>query len=162
MFRRSSDEDFDSPPSTFEEEQSRDLRREYLRFLFRCAIAFAVAFAFICAAVWWSSRAIRFAGTRAADRGVPTWSVSGVVRDAATGAPIAWAAIADDPAGLPPFFHADAGLDGRFELVTLAEPHRLRVTAPGYRDGLVKVGRPWFAWTPGGSERVEVDLVREP
>jgi hypothetical protein len=161
LFRRRTDEDFDPRPSTFEEEQSRDLRREYARFILKAAVAFAIAFAFICAAVWWSSRAVRFAGLRAADRGTPTWTVAGVVRDAATRAPVAWAAVADDPAGQPPFFHSDAGIDGAFELLTLAEPHRLRVTAPGYRPALVKVGRPWFAWRPSGSERVSVELVRE-
>ena len=129
----------------------------------RVSVAFAIVFfALICAAVWWSSRAVRFAGLRAADRGTPTWTISGVVRDAATRGPVPWAAVADDPAGQPPLFRADAGLDDSFELLTLAEPHRLRVTAPGYRPVLVKVGRPWFAWRPSGSEQVDVELVREP
>ena len=75
---------------------------------------------------------------------------------------VAWAAVADDPAGQPPFFRADAGLNGSFELLTLAEPDGLRVTAPGYRPALVKVGRPWFAWRPFGDEHVDVELVREP
>jgi hypothetical protein len=161
LFRRNPDDDFDRRPSTFEEEQSRDLRRDYVRFTLRYAISFALAFAFICAAVWWSSRAVRFAGLRASDRGTPPSTITGAVRDAATRAPVAWAAVADDVAGQPPFFRADAGPDGSFELLTLAEPHRLRVTAPGYRPALVKVGRPWFAWRPSGAEQVDVELVRE-
>ena len=62
----------------------------------------------------------------------PTWRISGTVRDAVTREPVPWALVEDDPAGQPPFFRTDADYRGAFELVTLAEPHRIRASAPGY------------------------------
>ena len=65
----------------------------------------------------------------------------------------------DDPAGQPPFFRADAGLRGDYELATLAEPHRIRVSAPGYRPLILEIGRAWFIWIPRGKEKKNIELM---
>ena len=56
------------------------------------------------------------------------------------------------------FFHADADYRGVFELLTLAEPHRIRVSAPGYRPLSLSIGRAWFVWMPRGNEKKNIDL----
>src|SRR5262245_33108655 len=94
----------------------------------------------------WSGAAVRFGASRVADRGTPTWNIRGAVRNALTHQAIPWAAVDDDRAGQGPFFHADADRDGIFEFHTLAEPHRVVVSAPGYRPRSVNVGRVWFLW----------------
>jgi len=142
-------------------EEDADLRDLYVRSGFRVAAAFALLFGLVFATLWWSGSAVRFGAARAADRSVPTWRVLGTVRSAATHDPISWAIIEDDPAGQPPFYHVDASYSGAFELLTLAEPHRLRVTAPGYRPALVPIGRAWFLWLPRGQEHRDVDLQPE-
>lgn len=151
----------DFRPATFDEEESADRRRQYVRYALRLAIAFAVLFAAVYLAFRWSGDAVRFGASRVAARGVPTWHVIGTVRNAATHAPIPWASIDDDPSGRPPFFHADADQSGAFELVTLAEPHSIRIAAAGYRTLTVTVGRVWFLWLPRGKERHDTDLVSE-
>jgi hypothetical protein len=152
-------DDFD--PATFDEEESADLRRQYVRHALRLAIAFAILFTAVYLAFRWSGSAVRFGASRVADRGVATWHVIGTVRNAATRQPIPWVSIDDDPSGQPPFFHADADQSGAFELVTLAEPHRIRISAPGYRPLTVSVGRVWFLWLPRGKERHDTELVSE-
>jgi hypothetical protein len=152
----------DLRPATFPEEVARDLRTEYRKLAIRYVIAFAVLFALAYAVVRWSSSSVRFASARTGGRAVPTWVVSGVVRNAATHAPVPWASIGDDPAGLPPHSHTDADLHGAFELLTMAEPHVLRITAPGYRPATVHVGRTWFLWRPRGREQRDVELTPEP
>jgi hypothetical protein len=81
------------------------------------------------------------------------------VRDAVTHQPIPWALVEDDPAGQPPFFHADADYSGSFELVTLAEAHRVRVSALGYRPLFFDIGRAWFIWMPRGNEKKNIELL---
>jgi hypothetical protein len=50
------------------------------------------------------------------------------------------------------FWWSGAGQPGAFELLTLPEPHRVRVSAPGYRTTTVDVGRVWFLWLPRGED----------
>jgi hypothetical protein len=157
---RDSDAD-DLRPRSFEEEEAADLRKQFVRSGVRLALLFAVLVTGVYFAFWWSGSAIRFGAARAADRSVPTWQVSGTVRDASTRAGIAWARIEDDPRGNPPFFRADSDQHGVFTLQTLAEPHQVRVTAPGYRLSVVEVGRVWFLWMPRGRENRDVLLVPE-
>ena len=158
--KRDSDSD-DLRPLSFEEEESADLRKQFVRSGIRLALIFAVLVACVYFAFWWSGSAIRFGAARAADRSIPTWQVSGTVRDASTRAGVAWARVEDDPRGNPPFFRADSDQNGAFLLHTLAEPHQIRVVAPGYRPSVVEVGRVWFLWMPRGREKRDVLLVPE-
>jgi len=135
-----------------------ELREIFVRTGLRAAVAFAVIFGLVYFAFWWSGAAVGFGASRAAGRALPTWQVVGTVRNAITQEPIPWAVVEDDPDGQPPFFHADAGYSGAFELLTLAEPHRLRVSAPGYQTGSLQIGRAWFLWFPKGKERRDVLL----
>lgn len=130
----------------------------WFRTVLRLAIIFALLFAGVFFAFWWAGSAVRFSAARAADRTTPTWRISGTVRDALTHQPIPWALVEDDPAGTPPFFRAEADYSGAFELVTLAESHRIRVSAPGYHPQSVSIGRAWFAWMPRGNEKKNIDL----
>ena len=59
------------------------------------------------------------------------------------------------------FWRSGADQPGAFELLTLPEPHRVRVSAPGYRTTVVDVGRVWFLWLPRGRERRDVLLYPE-
>jgi hypothetical protein len=120
----------------------------WMRPALRLAIVFALLFAGVFFAFWWAGSAVRFSAERAGARAFPTWQVSGTVRDTVTRQPIPWALVEDDPAGQLPFFHADADYRGGFNLVTLAEPHRIRVSAPGYRPVSLEIGRAWFIWMP--------------
>jgi len=135
-----------------------ELREIFVRSAFRAAAGFALLFGFVAFAFWWSGAAVRFGAGRAAGSTQPTWKVAGTVRDAVTHAPIPWAAVDDDPGGKPPYYHADAGYSGSYELLTLAEPHSIRIAAPGYHDAVVPIGRTWFLWLPRGRERHDVDL----
>jgi hypothetical protein len=141
-----------------ESEEGVEMRALFVRTGFRMTAAFAVIFGAVFFAFWWSGSAVRFGAARAGDQVQPTWHISGVVRDAATGQPIPWAAVEDDPSGRPPFFRADADHNGGYELVTLAEPHRIRASAPGYRSAVVEIGRAWFLWMPSGNEQREIQL----
>jgi hypothetical protein len=131
----------------------------WIRSALRLAIVFALLFGGVFFAFWWAGSAVRFSAARAGDRSLPTWRVSGTVRDALTHQPIPWALVEDDPAGPPPFFRTDAGYGGDFLLITLAEPHRIRVSAPGYHPVSVDIGRPWFVWMPRGNEKKNIDLL---
>src|SRR3982751_1623679 len=77
--------------------------------MLRLAVIFALLFGCVFFAFWWAGSAVNFTAARAADRSVPTWIVSGTVRDAGTRQPIPWALVEDDPVGQPPYFRADAG-----------------------------------------------------
>ena len=151
----------DLRPASFEEEESANLRRHFLRQVLRGTLAFGTLFAVVFFAFWWSGAAIRFGASRVADRPVATWRLVGAVRSAATHQPVPWASIDDDPSGQPPFFHADADQSGVFELLTLPEPHRVRVSAPGYRTSTIDVGRVWFLWLPQGREHQDILLSPE-
>ena len=103
----------------------------WVRPALRLALIFALLFAGVFFAFWWAGSAVRFSAARAADRTVPTWRISGTVRDAVTHQPIPWALVEDDPAGTPPFFRADADYGGAFELLTLANPTGSASRHPG-------------------------------
>ncbi len=146
-------------PATFDEEEAADLQRHYWRNAVRLSLAFLVLFAFVYGAFWWSGSAVRFGAARVGDRGVPTWHVVGTVRSAASHEPIPWAKVEDDDTGRPPFFQAEADRAGVFELTTFAEPHRIRISAPGYRPSVVQIGRIWFLWMPQGKEKRDTELI---
>jgi hypothetical protein len=130
-----------------------------MRAALRLTIIFTLLFGGVFFAFWWAGSAVRFSAARAGSNSSPTWRVSGTVRDAVTHQPIPWALVEDDPGGPPPLFKTDAGYRGEFELVTLAEPHRIRVSAPGYHPLLVEIGRAWFVWIPSGKEKKNIDLL---
>lgn len=132
-----------------------------MRQAIRLAAAFGLLFGGVFFAFWWSGAAIRFSASRVADRAEATWRVIGTVRDRVTHAPVPWAVVTDDPEGHPPLFHTDADRSGRFELLTLPEPHQIRVTASGYRSASVRVGRAWFLWLPRGRESHDIELAPE-
>src|SRR5262249_5743804 len=90
----------------------------------------------------------------------PTYRVWGTVRDAQSGHPIPWAAVADELSG-DPEFRTDADATGCYSLLTLAAPHQVRFSAVGYRALAVRVGKPWFVWWPKGEERHDIALSPE-
>jgi hypothetical protein len=139
--------------------EEAESRASWMRSALRLAIVFLLLFGGVFFAFWWAGSAVRFSAARVGDRTLPTWRVSGTVRDAVTHLPIPWALVEDDPAGQPPFFRTDADYSGVFELLTLAEPHRIRVSAPGYRLVLVNIGRAWFVWMPRGNEKKNIELL---
>ena len=139
-------------------DEDADLCDIFIRSGFRVAAAFALLFGAVFFAFWWSGKAVEFGAARAAGRALPTWRVLGCVRDSQTRAPIPWAEVADDAGGKPPLYRTDADHTGNYELATLAEPHRIRISAPGYRTTTVSIGRLWFLWLPRGEERRDVYL----
>ncbi|MBS1856262.1 MAG: carboxypeptidase regulatory-like domain-containing protein [Acidobacteria bacterium] len=147
-YRGRGEDDF--PESPYDDPELRHL---LVRHALRIAAIFFVVFGAVFFAFRWSGAAVRFGAMRAAGAAAPTWRVTGVIRDARTGEPIPWASVEDDPAGRPPLFRADADIEGRYDLLTLAEPHRLRVSAPGYRTRVLRIGRIWYLWLPRGEER---------
>ena len=148
-------------PASFLDEQASAERVEARRQVLRWALGFGLLFAGVFLAFWWSGAALRFSASRIANTATPSYKVWGIVSDARTGRPIPWARVADDPRGRPPFFQTDADQRGSFTLLTLAEPHWVRVTANGYRPAGVQVGRHWFVWWPRGQERRDVELHSE-
>ena len=146
-------------PGDETEEDTVGLRELFLRSAFRVAAIFAMLFGFVFLAFWWSGSAVRFSVDRAANRVEPTWKVTGTVRNATTHQGIPWARVEDDPEGRPPQYQTDAGLAGDYELLTLAEPHRIRISAPGYRSAMINVGRAWFVWLPRGVEKRDIELL---
>jgi hypothetical protein len=129
-----------------------------VRHVVRLLVVFLLLFAGVFVAFRWSGAALRFGSLRVSGQATPTWQVTGVVTDGRTGLPVPWARVEDDPAGRPPFYVAEADQAGRFRLLTFAEPHRIRVSAPNYVTTLVEVGRVWFLWMPRGEERRELKL----
>src|SRR4051794_12000024 len=100
-----------------ESEEAVEMRALFARTAVRLTAAFALLFAGVFFAFWWSGSAIRFGAARAFDKAAPTWRLSGAVRNSTTGQPIPWATVEDDPAGQPPFFRADADYKGIYELL---------------------------------------------
>ena len=139
-----------------------ELREIFVRTALRVAAAFAIIFGLVFLAFWWSGAAVGFGASRAAGKAQPTWAVTGTVRNAVTRDPIPWATIEDDPAGRPPFFRTDAGYSGIYQLLTLPEPHRLKISSPGYLPATVEIGRAWFLWLPKGSEKQDIYLQPRP
>jgi len=158
--RQASDPETDRHASFFDEEAG-DERRQLPGQLIRWGLAFTGLFAGVFFCFWWSGSAIRFGAARVSEKPVATWRVYGTVRSAATHEPVPWATVEDDPSGRPPFQRTDAGRSGDFNLLTLAEPHRVRVVANGYRAAIIAVGRQWFVWWPKGEERRDIDLTPE-
>jgi hypothetical protein len=148
-------------PGSFLQEELAAERFETRRLLIRWCVGFALLFAGVFFAFWWSGKAVRFSASRVMAQSTPTYHVWGVVRDAQTGEPLPWALVEDNPAGNPPYFRAEAGADGTYSLLTLAEPHQLRITASGHRPAMIGVGKPWFSWWPDGEEKREIRLVPE-
>jgi hypothetical protein len=151
-------ESSEGEPRVGDWEAVADSRQLFVRTALRLAAAFALIFGGVFFAFWWSGSAIRFGTARAANRATPTWRVSGAVRNAATRQPVPWALVEDDPSGRPPFFRTDADHAGVYELLTFAEPHRIRVSSPGFQTRVLDVGRPWFVWMPEGREKVNIDI----
>lgn len=135
-----------------------ELREIFIRNGLRVAAAFATLFFLVYLALWWSGAAVGYGAGRASGQVQPTWRVFGTVRSSITNEPIPWAVIEDDSGGKPPFFQTDASYQGSYELLTLAEPHRLRISAPGFAETHVSVGRAWFLWMPRGRERRDIYL----
>ena len=158
--RREPDPEPGLPSSFFDEAKAED-RRYIPAELISWILAFAGLFAGVFFCFWWSGAAIRFGASRVAEKPVATWRVQGTVRSALTHLPVPWAAVEDDAAGRPPFYRTDADQNGAFDLLTLAEPHPVRVKANGYRAATVQVGRQWFIWWPSGAERRDVELAPE-
>jgi hypothetical protein len=139
-----------------------ELREIFVRTALRVAAAFAIIFGLVFFAFWWSGAAVGFGASRAAGKAPATWAVTGTVRDAVTHDPVPWATVEDDPIGRPPLFRTDAGYSGVYELVTLPEPHRLKISSPGYESATVPIGRAWFLWMPRGGEKQDIYLQRKP
>jgi hypothetical protein len=151
----------DLHPASFSEEESADLRRAYIRHTIRLVLVFSLLFAFVFFALSWSGAAVGYGARRAGYRAAPSWHVTGIVRDSRTREPVPWAVVEDDPSGQPPFYRAEADKFGAFDLLTLAEPHRIRVSAMGFHSKTIQVGRVWFLWVPGGQERRDVEISAE-
>ena len=145
----------------FWREESLDDRREMRRLALRWGLLFFGLLAFMFFALWWASQALQFGASRVDGSARPTYVVSGFVRSAVTGAAVPFAAVTDEPASRPPLFETRADVRGSFILMTLAEPHKLRVSALGFKPGELRVGKAWYRWFPHGSERIEVRLEPE-
>ena len=154
-------EDHPDPPASFLQEEIAAERFEARRLAVRWAIGFALLFGGVFLAFWWSGAAVRFSAARVTAANAPSYRVFGTVRDARSGQPIAWAVVEDDPAGAAPLFRTDADQNGSYSLLTIAEPHRLRISAVGHRPLELRVGKPWFVWWPRGEEQREPRLDPE-
>jgi hypothetical protein len=129
--------------------------------LLRYGIVFALVFAGVLFAFWWSGSALKFSASRVDGNTAARYAVSGVVIDARSGGPVPWAVVRDDPSGRPPLHATMAGVDGAFKLLTVAEPHYIEVAALGYKPARLKVGKTWYMWMPAGAERLDVKLEPE-
>jgi len=147
------------PQQSFLEEQIQDERSEARRLFLRTAIGFALLFAFVFLAFWWSGSAVRFGAARVTATNAPTYRIWGTVRDAQSGLPIPWASVEDEPSGNPPYFRSAADAEGAYSMLTLAEPHDIRIAAVGYRAVVLRVGKQWFVWWPRGEERHDIRLT---
>jgi hypothetical protein len=147
--------------SEFWEEEVKDDRREMRKQVLRWSLLFVLLCGGVFFAIWWASAAVHFSASRVDATTGSNYRITGIVRDAATGSPIPWAEIADAPSGRPPLFHATADRFGAYELLTIAEPHTVFVTALGYRPGSVRVGKAWYMWMPKGWEKMDIKLQAE-
>jgi hypothetical protein len=145
----------------FWEEETRDDRELAVKQILRWALIFVLLFAGVLFAFWWAGSAIHFGASRVNGATAATYRVFGSVRSAATQQPVPWAAVEDDSSGRPPFFRAEANHLGVYELMTIAEPHQLRVSALGFKPATAKIGRIWYLWMPEGAESLDVLLQPE-
>jgi len=67
----------------------------------------------------------------------PSLTISGTVKDATTGKPIAGAIVSDD--GIKPYRSGTTDASGKYSCTTWPEEHSVRITAPGYQDQQVGV-----------------------
>jgi hypothetical protein len=147
-------------PDFWREESARE-REELKKLIVRWAIAFLLVFCLIVYALWWAGQTIRFGASRVEATTTATYRVYGIVRDAAGGVAVPFAKVQDDPHGRPPHYETLADHLGHFELLTVAEPRKLLVSALGYRSRVVDIGRQWYVWRPSDTQRVELTLTRE-
>jgi hypothetical protein len=63
----------------------------------------------------------------------PGLAVSGIVKDAATGRPIAGATVSDDGYGPKPYKGGSTDAAGKYRYATWQEEHLIVAQAPGYR-----------------------------
>jgi hypothetical protein len=154
-------EDPTERPANFLQEEIAEERLETRRLMLRWTIGFLLLFGGVFLAFWWSGSAVRFGAARVTATNAPTYRVWGTVRDAKSGEPIPWAVVEDDPDGSPPMFRADADIQGAYSLLTLAEPHRVRISAVGHRSAVLGIGKAWFLWWPSGDEKQDVRLDPE-
>ena len=131
------------------------------RYAFRWALVFLVLICAMSFALWWSSQALGFGTSRIDSTARATYKLRGVVVEKSTGKPVAWADVEDDPNMRPPRFRTSADHQGRFELMTLAETHRVVVSALGYKTNVVVTGKDWYLWMPKGEERIRIELEPE-
>lgn len=131
------------------------------KYAFRWMLVFVVLIVAMGAALWWSSAALEFSTSRIQETTKATYRVRGVVIDRSTGRPVAWANLEDDPAMRPPRFRTSADHTGRFEFLTVAEPHRLVVSALGYKTMFHQTGKDWYLWMPKGQEQVRIVMDPE-
>lgn len=141
---------------------SDDMREEEGRFNRRQLVIWSIAFfaccAFITGALWWAGSAFRYGAERVQNKTIASYEVSGTVTDAVTKKSIPWATVATDFQFGGKYFEATAEADGKYTLLTLAEPHRLIFRANGYREASVNVGKQWFSWLPKGAEHRDIAL----
>jgi hypothetical protein len=141
--------------------ESNEKLAEVRRNLVMYGVCFFLLFGGVLFVFWWSRTAVDFSAGQVSASNSPTYRVRGVVRNARSGQPIAWANIEDDPDGSPPLFRADAGADGAYALLTVPLVHHMVISAQGYRPRTVEVGRSWFEWWPRGEQHVDVTLQPE-
>jgi hypothetical protein len=154
------EDDFAPQPEFWRDEASED-RRALRKVALRWGLLFAAVLAGMVFALWWASEALHFSVSRVGQTTQATYKVTGIVRDAATGDPIPFASIEDDPEGRPPLFRTTADLYGGYTFMTIAEPHALSVSALGYKPAEPRVGKIWYKWFPYGSQRLNISLQPE-
>ncbi len=149
------------PLPEFWREESAEERTLFLKQIVRLLLLFGGLSAGVFFAFWWSGSAIHFGASRLNETTTPTYTITGKVTDARTGAPVPWVSVQDDTSGQPPFHRTLASLTGEFELQTIAEPHYVVFSALGYKQERTKVGKAWYHWMPSGSEKLHVKLEQE-
>ena len=145
----------------FWEEEQFNEKSEMRRFFTKWGIVFAALVAFAVFALWWAGSALSFSASRVTEGGKASYRVFGVVTDSRSGAPVPWAKIQDDPEKRPPLFETSADFYGKFELMTLPEPHNIVIAAYGHKPKRVAIGKTWYLWLPSGTEEIKVSLDPE-
>ena len=144
----------------FWEEEAEQTRKDVRGATLRLVLIFVGVLLGLTFVLWRSHAAIEFASSRIQGQADARYRITGIVKNASTGAPIPWPSLQDELDGKV-LFQGSGKVDGTFELNTVASAHGLGVSAFGYRGAVVQVGRPWFTWLPTGSEHVEVRLTPE-
>lgn len=147
--------------SEFWEEEEFNEKREMKRFITKWTIVFAGLIAFVVFVLWWAGSALSYSASRVSENGKPSYKVFGAIKDAQSGAPIPWAKIMDDPEKRAPRFESSADFYGKFQLMTLPEPHVVVIAAYGHKPKRVSIGKTWYLWMPSGEEKLEIALDPE-